>query len=115
MDVFLRHVISSASAKTKEVVDVPGERKNSLKGSIRSCDKESSLYVAVAGQFLFGVTLYGRMRMHYTILPMWRGIKRYSAPIPCLSFFHPLLVQPVSRLYFGLQIIKASLHPFLHC
>ncbi|MCI8974902.1 MAG: MFS transporter [Lachnospiraceae bacterium] len=47
-------------AKTKEVVDVPEKEKTSLKVQLTSVAKNRPYMIAVAGQFLFGITLYGR-------------------------------------------------------
>ena len=47
-------------AKTKEVVEVPEKEKISLKVQLSAVAKNKPYMIAVAGQFLFGVTLYGR-------------------------------------------------------
>ena len=47
-------------AKTKEVVTVPEKQKLSLKTQLAAVGKNRPYLIAVAGQFLFGVTLYGR-------------------------------------------------------
>ena len=47
-------------SKTKEVVDMPEKKKTSLKIQLSSVTKNKPYMIAVAGQFLFGVTLYGR-------------------------------------------------------
>ena len=47
-------------AKTKEVVEVPEKEKTSLKTQLSAVAKNKPYMIAVAGQFLFGVTLYGR-------------------------------------------------------
>ena len=47
-------------AKTKEVVEVPEKEKISLKTQLTSVAKNKPYMIAVAGQFLFGITLYGR-------------------------------------------------------
>ena len=47
-------------AKTKEVVKDPEKEKISLKVQLSSVAKNKPYMIAVAGQFLFGVTLYGR-------------------------------------------------------
>lgn len=47
-------------AKTKEVVAVPEKQKISLKEQLTAVRKNKPYLIAVAGQFLFGVTLYGR-------------------------------------------------------
>lgn len=47
-------------AKTKEVVKVPEKEKISLKVQLSSAAKNKPYMIAVVGQFLFGVTLYGR-------------------------------------------------------
>ena len=47
-------------AKTKEVVNIPEKQKISLKEQLRAVGKNRPYLIAVAGQFLFGVTLYGR-------------------------------------------------------
>lgn len=47
-------------AKTKEVVDIPEKQKISLKTQLAAVGKNRPYLIAVAGQFLFGVTLYGR-------------------------------------------------------
>ena len=47
-------------AKTKEVVEVPEREKTSLKIQLTSVAKNKPYMIAVAGQFLFGITLYGR-------------------------------------------------------
>ena len=47
-------------AKTKEVVEVPEKEKTSLKVQLTSVAKNRPYMIAVAGQFLFGITLYGR-------------------------------------------------------
>lgn len=46
--------------KTKEVVDVPKKQKISLKIQLSSIAKNRPYLLAVVGQFLFGITLYGR-------------------------------------------------------
>ena len=47
-------------AKTKEVVKVPEKQKTPLKVQLSAVAKNRPYLIAVAGQFLFGVTLYGR-------------------------------------------------------
>lgn len=47
-------------AKTKEAVEVPEKQKISLKTQLSAVIKNRPYLIAVAGQFLFGVTLYGR-------------------------------------------------------
>ena len=47
-------------AKTKEVVEVPEKQKTPLKVQLSAVAKNRPYLIAVAGQFLFGVTLYGR-------------------------------------------------------
>lgn len=47
-------------AKTKEAVKIPEKRKISLKVQLEAAAKNRPYLIAVAGQFLFGVTLYGR-------------------------------------------------------
>lgn len=47
-------------AKTKEAVQVPEKQKISLKKQLEAVAKNKPYLIAVAGQFLFGVTLYGR-------------------------------------------------------
>ncbi len=47
-------------AKTKEVVEIPEEKKISLKEQLQAVGKNRPYILAVAGQFLFGITLYGR-------------------------------------------------------
>lgn len=47
-------------AKTKEVVAVPERQRISLKVQLSSVARNRPYMIAVAGQFLFGITLYGR-------------------------------------------------------
>ena len=47
-------------SKTKEVVDIPKKQKLSLKTQLRAALKNKPYMIAVAGQLLFGLTLYGR-------------------------------------------------------
>ena len=47
-------------AKTREVVDIPEKKKISLKDQLAAVGKNKPYLIAVAGQFLFGLTLYGR-------------------------------------------------------
>lgn len=47
-------------AKTKEVVDIPEKQKISIKAQLTAVVKNRPYLIAVAGQFLFGITLYGR-------------------------------------------------------
>lgn len=47
-------------AKTKEVVESPEKQKISLKTQLQAVGKNRPYLIAVAGQFLFGITLYGR-------------------------------------------------------
>lgn len=47
-------------AKTREAVKVPEKQKISLKKQLSAVAKNKPYLIAVAGQFLFGVTLYGR-------------------------------------------------------
>lgn len=47
-------------AKTKEAVEVPEKKKISLKTQLKAVAQNKPYLIAVAGQFLFGVTLYGR-------------------------------------------------------
>lgn len=47
-------------AKTKEAVEVPEKQKISLKTRLSAVIKNRPYLIAVVGQFLFGVTLYGR-------------------------------------------------------
>lgn len=47
-------------AKTREVVAVPEKKKISLKTQLAAVGKNKPYLIAVAGQLLFGITLYGR-------------------------------------------------------
>ena len=47
-------------AKTKEVVQPPRREKVSLKKQFQAAAQNRPYLIALAGQFLFGVTLYGR-------------------------------------------------------
>ena len=47
-------------AKTKEVVEIPQKQKLSLKTQLAAALKNKPYIIAVAGQLLFGLTLYGR-------------------------------------------------------
>lgn len=47
-------------SKTKEVVEVPAKQKLSLKTQLAVAVKNKPYMIAVAGQLLFGLTLYGR-------------------------------------------------------
>ena len=47
-------------AKTKEAVEIPEKKKTSLKSQLSAVAQNKPYLIAVAGQFLFGVTLYGR-------------------------------------------------------
>ena len=47
-------------SKTKEVVDIPEKQKLSLKTQLAAVIKNRPYVIAVAGQLLFGLTLYGR-------------------------------------------------------
>lgn len=47
-------------AKTKEVVNIPEKQKISIKTQLSAVAKNRPYLIAVAGQFLFGMTLYGR-------------------------------------------------------
>lgn len=47
-------------AKTKEAVEIPEKQKISLKKQLAAVIQNKPYLIAVAGQFLFGVTLYGR-------------------------------------------------------
>lgn len=47
-------------SKTKEVVDIPKKQKLSLKTQLQAALKNKPYMIAVAGQLLFGLTLYGR-------------------------------------------------------
>lgn len=47
-------------SKTKEVVEIPEKQKISLKKQLSAVIQNRPYLIAVAGQFLFGVTLYGR-------------------------------------------------------
>lgn len=47
-------------AKTKEVIVIPEKQKISIKTQLAAVTKNRPYLIAVAGQFLFGVTLYGR-------------------------------------------------------
>ena len=47
-------------AKTKEVVEIPQKQKLSLKTQLAAALKNKPYMIAVAGQLLFGLTLYGR-------------------------------------------------------
>lgn len=46
--------------KTKEAVEIPEKKKISLKTQVKAVIQNKPYLIAVAGQFLFGVTLYGR-------------------------------------------------------
>lgn len=50
----------SCFARTREVVEIPEKEKTSLKVQLTSVARNRPYMIAVAGQFLFGVTLYGR-------------------------------------------------------
>ena len=54
-------------SKTKEVVEVPAKQKLSLKTQLAAAAKNKPYMIAVAGQLLFGLTLYGRNAMHCII------------------------------------------------
>jgi sugar (glycoside-pentoside-hexuronide) transporter len=47
-------------AKTKEVVAIPKKQKLAIKTQLRAVLQNKVYLIAVAGQFLFGLTLYGR-------------------------------------------------------
>ncbi|WP_306480335.1 MFS transporter [Mediterraneibacter sp.] len=47
-------------AKTKEAVEVPEKQRISLKTQLQAVIQNKPYLIAVVGQFLFGVTLYGR-------------------------------------------------------
>lgn len=47
-------------AKTKEAVEIPEKKKISLRAQLSAAAQNKPYLIAVAGQFLFGVTLYGR-------------------------------------------------------
>lgn len=47
-------------AKTREVVEIPERQRISLRQQLKAVGKNRPYLIAVAGQFLFGVTLYGR-------------------------------------------------------
>ncbi|WP_125153272.1 MFS transporter [Clostridium rectalis] len=47
-------------AKTKEVVEIPEKQKVSLKTQLVAVGKNKPYLIALAGQFLFGMTFYGR-------------------------------------------------------
>lgn len=47
-------------AKTKEVVAIPEKQKISLRTQLKAVGKNRPYILAVAGQFLFGIMLYGR-------------------------------------------------------
>lgn len=47
-------------AKTEEVIELPEKQKISIKTQLAAVTKNRPYLIAVAGQFLFGVTLYGR-------------------------------------------------------
>lgn len=47
-------------AKTKEIIEIPEKQKISLKEQLSAVGKNKPYLIAVAGQFLFGVILYGR-------------------------------------------------------
>ncbi len=47
-------------AKTKEVVEIPKKQKISLKDQLKAIKENKPYMIAVIGQFLFGITLYGR-------------------------------------------------------
>ncbi|WMJ80534.1 MFS transporter [Clostridium sp. MB40-C1] len=47
-------------AKTKEVLEVPEKQKISLKTQLAAVGKNRPYMIALAGQFLFGMTFYGR-------------------------------------------------------
>lgn len=47
-------------AKTKEVVPIPEKKRISLKTQLQAVGKNKPYLIAVAGQLLFGITLYGR-------------------------------------------------------
>lgn len=47
-------------SKTKEVVEIPDKQKISLKTQLAAAAKNKPYLIAVAGQLLFGITLYGR-------------------------------------------------------
>lgn len=59
MDVFSQRVIFSASQKQRSG-ESTGERKISIKVQLATVTKNRPYMIALAGQFLFGVTLYGR-------------------------------------------------------
>ena len=47
-------------AKTKEIVSIPKKEKISLKTQLKAVIQNKPYLIAVIGQFLFGITLYGR-------------------------------------------------------
>ena len=47
-------------AKTREVVAIPERKKISLKEQLRAVSRNRPYILALAGQMLFGFTLYGR-------------------------------------------------------
>ncbi len=76
-------------AKTKEVVEVPEKEKISLKVQLTSVAKNKPYLIAVAGQFLFGVTLYGRNAdalYYFTYVEGNPGVVQYIFPLYYPSF-----------------------------
>ena len=88
-------------SKTKEVVDIPEKQKLSLKTQLAAVIKNRPYVIAVAGQLLFGLTLYGRTPMHCIILPMLKAMRQCSARTPCLLLSHPLSARRCSPQYFA--------------
>lgn len=70
-------------AKTREVVAIPERKKISLKEQLRAVSRNRPYILALAGQMLFGFTLYGRNADALYYLPMWRAIRRFLPCIPC--------------------------------
>ena len=60
MDVFLQLVISSALRRRKEAVLTPEKEKISVKIQLKAVMQNRPYLLALAGQILFGFTLYGR-------------------------------------------------------
>lgn len=93
---------------------MPEKKKISLKTQLKAVAQNKPYLIAVAGQFLFGVTLYGRNADALYYFTYVEGNQALFSTYSYVLLFRRLSGQPVFRHCLSLQIIKDARHLYLH-
>ena len=100
-------------AKTKEAVTIPEKKKTPIKLQIQTVLQNKPYLLALLGQFLFGVTLYGRNADALYYLNTLRAANRCLQHTQWLLLFRPLSAPVCSRSSLSGQEIREEQHLYL--